>query len=80
MNQRYEEGLYFSGYLAFCAHAAKRIPRPSTQLMPRGFDRITVDRVTFSYPDATEPALREAMSRAADAGLLATAAASGRTR
>ena len=59
VNQCYEEGLYFSDYLAFCAEARKRIPGPSARPVPRGFDRITADRITFSYPDAAEPALRE---------------------
>jgi ATP-binding cassette, subfamily B, bacterial len=59
VNQCYEEGLYFSDYLAFCADAASRIPASGSQPVPSGFDRITADRVTFSYPDAAEPALRE---------------------
>ena len=59
VNQCYEEGLYFSDYLAFCADARSRIPGPSARPAPRGFSRITVDKVTFGYPDAAEPALRE---------------------
>ena len=59
VNQCYEEGLYFSDYLSFCTDAAKRIPGPSARPTPYGFSRITADRVTFSYPDAAEPALRE---------------------
>jgi ATP-binding cassette, subfamily B, bacterial len=59
VNQCYEEGLYFSDYLSFCADASSRIPRPSARPAPGGFSRITVDRVTFSYPGAAEPALRE---------------------
>jgi hypothetical protein len=48
VNQCYEEGLYFSDYLAFCADATRRIPPPGTGPVPDGFDRITADRVTFS--------------------------------
>jgi ATP-binding cassette subfamily B protein/ATP-binding cassette subfamily C protein len=59
VNQCYEEGLYFSDYLAFCADATRRIPPAGTRPVPDGFDRITADRVTFSYPDAAEPALHE---------------------
>ena len=59
VNQCYEEGLYFSDYLAFCADAAARVPPRGTRPAPRGFDRITVDRVTFTYPGASEPALHE---------------------
>ena len=59
MNQCYEEGLYFSDYLAFCADAAGRIPPPGATPAPAGFDRITADAVTFAYPGADAPALRE---------------------
>jgi ATP-binding cassette subfamily B protein/ATP-binding cassette subfamily C protein len=59
VNQCYEEGLYFSDYLAFCADAASRIPPSGVRSAPRGFDRIIADRVTFSYPGADEAALRE---------------------
>ncbi len=59
VNQCYEEGLYFSDYLRFCADAARRIPVTGTRPMPAGFDQITVDNVTFTYPGASTPALRE---------------------
>jgi ATP-binding cassette subfamily B protein/ATP-binding cassette subfamily C protein len=59
VNQCYEEGLYFSDYLAFCADAARRIPPPGTRPVPAAFDRITTDRVTFTYPGADRPALTE---------------------
>ena len=59
VNRCYEQGLYFSDYLAFCADAARRIPPPGTRPVPAGFDRITVDRVTFTYPGAGRPALNE---------------------
>jgi ATP-binding cassette, subfamily B, bacterial len=59
VNQCYEEGLYFSDYLAFCADAARRIPPPGTKPVPAAFDRITADRVTFTYPGADRPALAE---------------------
>jgi ATP-binding cassette subfamily B protein/ATP-binding cassette subfamily C protein len=59
VNRCYEEGLYFSDYLAFCATAAKRISPPGTRPAPRGFDRITANAVTFTYPGASEPALHE---------------------
>jgi ATP-binding cassette subfamily B protein/ATP-binding cassette subfamily C protein len=59
VNQCYEEGLYFSDYLAFCADAASRIPAAGSQRVPAEFDRITVDNVTFTYPGASQPALRE---------------------
>jgi ATP-binding cassette, subfamily B, bacterial len=59
VNQCYEEGLYFSDYLAFCADAERRIPPPGTKPVPATFGRITADRVTFTYPGAARPALTE---------------------
>jgi len=59
VNQCYEEGLYFSDYLAFCADAARRIPSASSTPVPPDFDLITADNITFTYPGAGSPALRE---------------------
>jgi ATP-binding cassette, subfamily B, bacterial len=59
VNQCYEEGLYFSDYLTFCADAARHIPPPGSKQAPEEFDRITVDNVTFAYPGSEGPALRE---------------------
>jgi len=59
VNQCYEEGLYFSDYLAFCSDAASRTPPPGTEPAPAGFDRITTDAVTFTYPGASRPALHD---------------------
>jgi ATP-binding cassette subfamily B protein/ATP-binding cassette subfamily C protein len=67
VNQCYEDGLYFSDYVAFCADAQARIPAQrggaddgaEGGAAPSVFSRITADRVTFSYPGADEPALRE---------------------
>jgi ABC-type multidrug transport system fused ATPase/permease subunit len=58
-NACYEEGLYFSDYMAFCADAARRIPAPGTRPAPADFDRITADAVIFTYPGSSQPALRE---------------------
>ena len=63
VNRCYEEGLYFSDYLAFCADAAGRIPAPGSRPVPAVFDRITADRVTFTYPGAARPALTEVSVR-----------------
>jgi ATP-binding cassette, subfamily B, bacterial len=59
VNRCYEEGLYFSDYLAFCADAAGRIRPPGTRPVPPAFDRITVADVTFTYPGGKEPVLRD---------------------
>ncbi len=58
VNQCYEEGLYFSDYLAFCADAQARIPAEGAAPVPAGFERISADAVTFCYPGADSPALR----------------------
>src|ERR1700727_606455 len=59
VNQCYEEGLYFSDYLAFCADAAARSPATGTLPAPTAFSRITADGVTFNYPGVATPALRD---------------------
>jgi ATP-binding cassette subfamily B protein/ATP-binding cassette subfamily C protein len=59
INQCYEEGLYFSDYLAFCDDALSRLAPPGRKPAPAGFERIVASGVTFSYPDAAEPALRD---------------------
>jgi ATP-binding cassette subfamily B protein/ATP-binding cassette subfamily C protein len=59
VNQCYEDGLYFSDYMSFCEDAQARIPPPGPSGVPSGFDRIVASGVTFTYPGADEPALRE---------------------
>jgi ATP-binding cassette subfamily B protein/ATP-binding cassette subfamily C protein len=61
VNQCYENGLYFSDYVAFCQDARTRIPVTAADdsLGPDQFSKITAVGVTFSYPGADEPALRE---------------------
>jgi ATP-binding cassette subfamily B protein/ATP-binding cassette subfamily C protein len=59
VNQTYEDGLYFSDYVAFCDDARARIRPPGSAAAPPGFTRITASGVTFSYPGADEPSLRE---------------------
>jgi ATP-binding cassette, subfamily B, bacterial len=59
INQCYEDGLYFSDYMSFCEDAQARIPRAGPAVAPPEFERIVASGVTFSYPGAEEPALRE---------------------
>ena len=59
VNQCYEEGLYFSDYLAFCEEALNRLEPAGSAPVPPEFARIAVSGVTFSYPGASEPALRD---------------------
>ena len=58
VNQCYEDGLYFTDYLTFCADAERRVRPGGTAPAPQGFDRITTADVTFSYPGEGRPALR----------------------
>jgi ATP-binding cassette subfamily B protein/ATP-binding cassette subfamily C protein len=59
VNQCYEEGLYFSDYLAFCDDATSRLPSPGPRPVPAAFERIVASGVTFTYPGASSPALRD---------------------
>ncbi|TDD04029.1 ABC transporter ATP-binding protein [Nonomuraea deserti] len=58
-NRLYEQGLYFTDFLEFCAQAEERLTRPRPAAVPDGFERIVADKVTFTYPGAEQPALRE---------------------
>ncbi|MEV4580679.1 ABC transporter ATP-binding protein/permease, partial [Nonomuraea jabiensis] len=58
-NSLYEQGLYFTDFLEFCEDAERRLTGPRPAAAPVGFDRITADDITFTYPGAEEPALRE---------------------
>jgi ATP-binding cassette subfamily B protein len=58
VNSCYEDGLYFSDYLAFCADAASRVEPSGTVAAPGRFGRIAAVDVTFSYPGEAVPALR----------------------
>jgi ATP-binding cassette subfamily B protein/ATP-binding cassette subfamily C protein len=57
-NRLYEEGLYFTDFLEFCADAERRLPDPRRTAAPDGFERISAKDVTFTYPGSDTPALR----------------------
>ncbi|MEW9552412.1 ABC transporter ATP-binding protein [Nonomuraea sp. NPDC050783] len=57
-NRLYEQGLYFTDFLEFCADAERRLPRAGRLPVPGGFERIAVRDVTFTYPGSATPALR----------------------
>ena len=68
VNRLYEEGLYFTDFLDFCADAERRLPEPRDRHgSPDGFERITAEDVVFTYPGADAPALRD-VSSSIDAG------------
>ncbi|MEU6714457.1 ABC transporter ATP-binding protein [Nonomuraea sp. NPDC046802] len=58
-NNLYEQGLYFTDFLEFCADAERRLVGARPAAAPERFERITAESITFSYPGAEEPALRE---------------------
>ncbi|MFG6192554.1 ATP-binding cassette domain-containing protein, partial [Nonomuraea sp. JJY05] len=58
-NRLYEQGLYFTDFLEFCEDAERRLTGHRAAEVPAGFDHITATDVTFTYPGAEEPALRE---------------------
>ncbi|NUO98862.1 MAG: ABC transporter ATP-binding protein [Nonomuraea sp.] len=57
-NRLYEQGLYFTDFLEFCAGAERRVPGARPLAVPEAFERIVADDVTFTYPGAEAPALR----------------------
>jgi ATP-binding cassette subfamily B protein/ATP-binding cassette subfamily C protein len=63
VNQCYEQGLYFSDYLNFCADAESRIPAAGGTHAPAGFEFITASGVRFAYPGVSEPALTDVSVR-----------------
>lgn len=56
LNRLYEDGLYYGDLLEFIATARTRFPAGSDPA-PAGFDQITCERVSFTYPGASTPAL-----------------------
>ncbi|WP_344917856.1 ABC transporter ATP-binding protein [Streptosporangium oxazolinicum] len=57
-NRLYEEGLYFTDFLDFCAEAESRLPAGRPAEAPEGFERITAENVVFTYPGSAVPALQ----------------------
>jgi ATP-binding cassette subfamily B protein len=58
-NRVYEQGLYFSDFQGFCELSLARAePTPGRGAPPR-FAEIRLEDVTFSYPDAEGPAVRD---------------------
>ncbi|GHH70305.1 multidrug ABC transporter permease [Streptosporangium violaceochromogenes] len=57
-NRLYEEGLYFTDFLDFCADAENRVISGRPERAPESFERITAEDVVFTYPGSSAPALR----------------------
>lgn len=54
VTQVYESGLYFSDYLNFRQEARTHLPGRDLAPAPTGFDQISVDSVTFTYPQSAD--------------------------
>jgi ATP-binding cassette subfamily B protein len=59
LNHVYEQGLYFSDYEGFCALARQRAEPQPGRGAPAGFAELRLTGVTFSYPGAERPAVRD---------------------
>ncbi|NMO53095.1 ATP-binding cassette domain-containing protein [Actinoplanes sp. TBRC 11911] len=58
-NRLFEQGLYFSDFQGFCELSQERAEPAPGGKAPRHFTEITLRGVTFSYPDAQQPAVRD---------------------
>jgi ATP-binding cassette subfamily B protein len=58
-NRVFEQGLYFSDFQGFCDLSRARTESDSGTPAPPLFREIRIDGVTFSYPDAERPAVRD---------------------
>jgi ATP-binding cassette, subfamily B, bacterial len=57
-NDLYEQGLYFTDYVTFCAAAEARAATGGDTAVP-DFDVLTADQVSFTYPGKDTPAVRD---------------------
>jgi ATP-binding cassette, subfamily B, bacterial len=58
-NRVFEQGLYFADFQGFCELSRARAESTPGGVAPVAFGEIRLDRVTFGYPDAEHPAVRE---------------------
>lgn len=59
INSTYESGLYFTDYNEFCNQAGDRVPPAATAPAPGPLTTLSLEKVTFTYPTADQPSLRE---------------------
>jgi ATP-binding cassette subfamily B protein len=62
-NRVFEQGLYFADFQGFCELSRTRAEPSPGGCAPEKFDEIRLDGVTFSYPDAERPAVRDVSMR-----------------
>jgi ATP-binding cassette, subfamily B, bacterial len=58
-NRVFEQGLYFADFQGFCELSRSRAEPLPGGSAPAAFTEIRLDGVTFSYPDAEHPAVRD---------------------
>lgn len=58
-NRVFEQGLYFADFQGFCDLSRARTEPEPGRAAPARFREIRLDGVTFSYPDAERPAVRD---------------------
>ena len=59
VNRVFEQGLYFADFEGFCELSRQRAEPAPGGVAPPAFTEIRLDGVTFAYPDADHPAVRE---------------------
>jgi ATP-binding cassette subfamily B protein len=59
VNRVFEQGLYFADFQGFCELSQRRAEPTPGGVAPPAFREIRLDRITFSYPDAQRPAVRD---------------------
>ena len=59
VNRVFEQGLYFADFQGFCELSQQRAEPTPAGVAPTGFREIRLSGVTFSYPDAEHPAVRD---------------------
>ncbi|MEU8818081.1 ATP-binding cassette domain-containing protein [Actinoplanes sp. NPDC048796] len=58
-NRVFDQGLYFADFQGFCELSRSRAEPAGGGEAPPSFQEISLQAVTFSYPDADHPAVRE---------------------
>ncbi|MFI7597651.1 ABC transporter ATP-binding protein [Actinoplanes sp. NPDC049681] len=58
-NRVFEQGLYFADFQGFCDLSRSRDETATGRAAPAGFAELRLDEVTFAYPDADRPAVRD---------------------
>jgi ATP-binding cassette subfamily B protein len=77
VGQLYESSLFLRDYATFLDALPRVQAATPTAPAPSGFGRIEADRVTFTYPSATEPSLRDVSMHIARGEIIALVGENG---